>query len=431
MPAGALPTTDEEVVSAVRDAYSAIAREGTRPEYADAVAEAFGYTAEQLKSIPAESHMGLSCGNPVAVASIKEGETVLDLGSGAGVDVLLAAQKVGPKGQAIGLDMSTDMVALARKNASKQGYKPPQVVFIQTQLTQPLPVETASVDCILSNCVINLLPAAGKAALLKEIYRVLKPGGRFVIDDIIGKKPFPDAIRFDLSGYIGCISGALELEEYRALMKDAGFTDALFIATGGDLDIYNTAGSTGCCAPQPTSTGCCAPPARPLPQTTATIESLNEWAAAYQIFAKKIFSDTPAKGKAFEAVPRWWDAYPKDKLTPDEVATLLRDPDRSDYALIDVRSEDHFRGHVRGSVQWRADTFPDELGNFYDHYSKTKQVIFYCGSSNGRGPRCAAWYQDYLNGKGHTESKAYVLEGGFLGWKHPDLVNTGGQVTCD
>ncbi|KAJ8596567.1 S-adenosyl-L-methionine-dependent methyltransferase [Rhizopogon salebrosus TDB-379] len=299
MISGTVPATDEGVVSAVRDAYSSMAREGTRPEYAEAVAEAFGYTAEQLKSIPAESHMGLSCGNPVAMASIKEGETVLDLGSGAGIDVLLAAQKVGPNGQVIGLDMSTDMVNLARKNASKQGYTPPQVVFIQTQLAQPLPVETASVDCILSNCVINLLPEAGKAALLKETYRVLKPNGRFVVDDIIGRKPFPDAIRNDLAGYVGCISGALQLEQYRALMKDAGYTDALFVETGGDLDIYNTAGSTGCCAPQPSAstgccapktsvpTGCCAPSATPLPQTN--IKSLNEWAASYQVFAKKLF----------------------------------------------------------------------------------------------------------------------------------------------
>ncbi|OJA10991.1 hypothetical protein AZE42_09147, partial [Rhizopogon vesiculosus] len=383
MPARTVPTTDDEVVSAVRDAYSSIAREGAHPEYAETVAEAFGYTAEQLKSIPTESHMGLSCGNP--------GETVLDLGSGGGIDVFLAAQKVGPKGQAIGLDMSTDMISLARKNAFKQGYKPPQVIFIQTQLTQPLPVETASVDCILSNCVINLLPEAGKAALLKETYRVLKPGGRLVIDDIIGRKSFPDAIRSDLAAYIGCVSGALELEQYRALMKDAGFTDALFVETGGDLDIYKTTGSTstGCCAPQPnSSTGCSAPSVTPLPQTN--IGSLNEWAASYQIFAKKISSDTVATDKSPEAVKRWWDAYPKDKLTSDEVASLLRDPDRSDYALIDVRHEDHVRGHIRGSVQWRGDAFFGRLAKFYDQYSKTKQVIFYCGSSNGRGPRCAA-----------------------------------------
>ncbi|KAG1731568.1 S-adenosyl-L-methionine-dependent methyltransferase [Suillus lakei] len=405
---GTVPPTDEGVVSAVCDAYSSIARDGAHIEYAAVVAEAFGYTVEQLKSIPAESHMGLSCGNPVAVASVKEGETVLDLGSGAGIDVLLAAQK--------------DMVNLARKNAIKQGYRPPQVVFIQTKLTQPMPVATASVDCILSNCVINLLPDAGKTALLKETYRVLKPGGRLVVDDIIARKPFPDTVRSDLPAHIGCISGALQLEQYRALMKDAGFTDALFVETGGDLEVYKSPGPTGSGAPPSSpSTKCCAAAASPLPQTT--IGNLNEWAASYQIYARKVSSDNEAADKSPPALDRWWDAYPKDNLTSSEVASLLRDPDRSDYAIIDVRENDRVGGHVLESVQWRADAFAGSLDKFYDEYGKTKQVIFYCGSSKGRGSRCAAWYQDYINGKGNTESKACVLEGGYHGWRYPDLVD--------
>ncbi|KAG1775513.1 S-adenosyl-L-methionine-dependent methyltransferase [Suillus placidus] len=415
-----MPPTDEGVVSAVCDAYSSIAREGAHTTYAEAVAEAFGYTTEQLRSIPAESHMGLGCGNPVAVASIKEGETVLDLGSGAGIDVLLAAQKVGPKGQAIGLDMSTDMVNRARKNAFKQGYRPPQVVFIQTKLTESLPVATASVNCIVSNCVINLLPDAGKAALLKECYRILKPGGRLVVNDIIAKKLLPDTIRSDLSAYIGCISGALQLEQYRSLLNHAGFTDALFVDTGGDLEVYKFAEPTSGGAPSP-STKCCAATTSPLPQTT--IGNLNEWAASYQIYAKKLSSDNGAADKSPPALDRWWDAYPKDHLTSGEVASLLRDPNRSDYAIIDVRENDRVGGHVLGSVQWRADSFAGSLDRFYDEYGKTKQVIFYCGSSKGRGSRCAAWYQDYLNGKGNTESKACVLEGGYHGWRYPDLVD--------
>ncbi|KAG2337698.1 S-adenosyl-L-methionine-dependent methyltransferase [Suillus weaverae] len=419
---GTVPPTDKGVVSAVCDAYNSIAREGAHAAYAEAVAEAFGYTTEQLRSIPAESHMGLGCGNPVAVASVKEGETVLDLGSGAGIDVLLAAQKVGPKGQAIGLDMSTDMVNRARKNAFKQGYRPPQVVFIQTKLTESLPVATASVDCIVSNCVINLLPDAGKAALLKECYRILKPGGRLVVDDIIAKKLLPDTIRSDLSAYIGCISGALQLEQYRSLLKHAGFTDALFVDTGGDLEIYKFAEPTRGGAPSSSpSTKCCAATTSPLPQTT--IGNLNEWAASYQIYAKKLSSDNGAADKSPPALDRWWDAYPKDHLTSGEVASLLRDPDRSDYAIIDVRENDRVGGHVLGSVQWRADLFASSLDRFYDEYGKTKQVIFYCGSSKGRGSRCAAWYQDYLDGKDNTESKACVLEGGYHGWGYPDLVD--------
>ncbi|KAG1861334.1 S-adenosyl-L-methionine-dependent methyltransferase [Suillus subluteus] len=422
MLAGTVPPTDKGVVSAVCDAYSSIAREGAHTAYAEAVAEAFGYTVEQLRSIPAESHMGLSCGNPVAVASVKEGETVLDLGSGAGIDVFLAAQKVGPKGQAIGMDISTDMVNRARKNAFKQGYRPPQVVFIQTELTQPLPVATASVDCILSNCVINLLPDAGKAALLKECYRILKPGGRLVVNDIIAKKLLPDTIRSDLSAYIGCISGALQLEQYRTLTKLAGFTDALFVETGGDLEVYKSAGpACGGASSTSPSTKCCGVTISTLPETT--IGNLNEWAASYQIYAKKVSSDNGAANKSPSALDRWWDAYPKDYLTSGEVASLLRDPDRSDYAIIDVRENDRVGGHVLGSIQWRADAFAGSLDKFYDEYGKTKQVIFYCGSSRGRGSRCAAWYQDYLNGEGNTESKAYVLEGGYYGWRYPDLMD--------
>jgi len=422
MPAGTVPLTDEGIVSAVCDAYTDIAGKGVHTAYAEAVAEAFGYTAEQLSSVPAESYMGLGCGNPVAVASVKEGETVLDLGSGAGVDVLLSAQKVGPKGQAIGMDMSTDMIDRARKNAFKQGYRPPQVVFIQTKLTQPLPLETASVDCILSNCVINLLPDAGKAALLKECYRILKPGGRLVVDDIIAKKLLPDAIRSDLSAYIGCISGALQLEQYKTLMKLAGFIDALFVETSGDLEAYKSAGPT--CGGVPSSSPspkCCAATTSILPQTT--IGNLNELAASYQIYARKVSSDNGAAEKSPPALARWWDAYPKDHLTSSEVASLLRDPDRSDYAIIDVRENDRVGGHILRSIQWRADTFAGSLDKFYDEYGKTKQVIFYCGSSRGRGSRCAAWYQDYLNGKGNTESKACVLEGGYYGWRYPDLVD--------
>ncbi|KAG2067141.1 S-adenosyl-L-methionine-dependent methyltransferase [Suillus decipiens] len=415
---GTVPPTDEGVVSAVCDAYSSIAREGAHTAYTEAVAKAFGYTVEQLRSIPAESHMGLSCGNPVAVASVKEGEIVLDLGSGTGIDVLLAAQQVGPKGQAIGIDISTDMVNRARKNAFKQGYRPPQVVFIQTNLTQPLPVATASVDCILSNCVINLLPDTGKAALLKECYRILKPGGRLVVDDIIAKKLLPDTIRSDLSAYIGCISGALQLEQYRAFMKLAGFAHALFIETGGDLEVYKSAGS-GAPSSSPLSK-CCATTTNTLP---TTIGNLNTWAASYQIYARKVPSDNGAADKSPPALDRWWDAYPKDYLTSDEVANMLRDPDRSDYAIIDVRENDRDGGHISRSVQWRADAFAGSLNKFYDEYGKTKQVVFYCGSSKGRGSRCAAWYQDYLNGEGNTESRACVLEGGYHGWIYPDLVD--------
>jgi ubiquinone/menaquinone biosynthesis C-methylase UbiE len=212
-------SSSSEIIGVVNAAYSARAREGVSSAYASNVAKAFGYTEDQLKSVPEAAHMGLSCGNPIATASIKEGETVVDLGSGGGIDVFLAAYKAGPTGKIIGIDMSSDMISLARKNALKKGLNSPHVAFVEALLTEALPIESSSVDCVLSNCVINLLPMEGKANLLKEVHRILKPGGRVVLDDIVAKKQLPDNILTDLAAYVGCISGAILEEEYKALMK--------------------------------------------------------------------------------------------------------------------------------------------------------------------------------------------------------------------
>ncbi|TFK33855.1 S-adenosyl-L-methionine-dependent methyltransferase [Crucibulum laeve] len=420
------PISDNDIVKAVNDAYSAKAKVGTTTTYAKNVAESFGYTEEELKSIPDEAHLGLSCGNPVATANIKEGEVVLDLGSSGGIDVFLAASKVGPTGQAIGLDMSTDMINLARKNANKQNLLPPRVSFVQTLLTEDLPVVSDSVDVILSNCVINLLPLAGKAKVLKEAHRVLKPGGRIVLDDIVAKEPLPENVRNDLSAYVGCISGAIELNEYKKLLEDAGFKNSLFVDTKSNLNVYYTAGSStdkstiGCCSPAPKSESVNAPPSF----------DANLWVASYQIYATKEGTPDPNAEKLETALLRSWDAYPRPQSTPaavtaDEIAKLVRDASKtpSDFAVIDVRRNDYAGGHVRGSHQHAAQTFYDNLSAFTEKFGKTNQVIFYCQSSNGRGPRCAAWYQDYLNQIGNEESTAYVLQGGIKGW----LSKFGGQ----
>ncbi|KIJ59978.1 hypothetical protein HYDPIDRAFT_117886 [Hydnomerulius pinastri MD-312] len=415
-------TNDEGIIKAVNEAYSNIAREGPDRTYAEKVANAFGYSAAELQSIPTASHLGLSCGNPVAKATIKEGETVLDLGSGGGIDIFLAAAKVGPTGQAIGLDMSDDMIALARRNAANGGLKPPQVAFVKALLTEDLPIQSNSIDCVLSNCVINLLPTEGKKTLMKEVHRVLKPGGRVVLDDIIASKPFPDSLRSNLAAYIGCISGAFLLSEYQDLMESAGFNETLFTESLSDLNIYTQGDYIGCCAPTTEKSGCCGP-AKPAVSDLAGIGDLNKWAKSYQIYARKSDSPVPTEPAPTSALNNWWDAYPTPTSSPSsvtcsKVADLIRNPNqgKEDFVVIDVRRNDHAGGHVRGSVQCPAQTFYDDLPRFYDQYKDTKQVIFYCGSSNGRGPRCAKWYQDYLNKEGNSQSQAIVMEGGVKEW---------------
>ncbi|KAF4613837.1 hypothetical protein D9613_008096 [Agrocybe pediades] len=388
---------------------------------AKSVAEAFGYTDEELSSVPEGAHMGLSCGNPVATATIKEailrvnqkGETVVDLGSGGGIDVFLAAQKVGPSGKAIGLDMSEDMIALARKNAAKKGLKPPHVAFVQAYLTEPLPIESNSVDCIISNCVINLLPQEGKAFALKEVHRILKPGGRVVLNDIVAKKPLPENIKNDMASYVGCISGAIVIDEYKMLLQDAGLGNLLFVDTKSDLGVYYQSSEDGGALGTP---GCCTP-APPGTKAGKPDYDVNEWVASYQIYALK--EDGPAEIPS-TALLRWWDAYPVVKSSPpsmtaEEVASLIRSS-ATDFAVIDVRRNDHAGGHVRGSHNVHAQTFYDELPEVYQKFKDVPKVIFYCQSSNGRGPRCAGWYQDYLDSQGNKTSSAFVLKGGIKNW---------------
>ncbi|KAI9702730.1 MAG: hypothetical protein M1820_006114 [Bogoriella megaspora] len=230
-----------------------------KPLYSSTIAQAFGYTEEELSSIPQEANLGLSCGNPLAIASLREGETVVDLGSGAGFDVFLAAEKVGLKGRAIGIDMNEDMLARANKNHTNAG-KPSNVSFIEGKITQ-IPLQDGIADCVISNCVINLVPEAEKPTVFAEIARILKPGGRVAISDILARKPFPKQLRTSCAAYVGCIAGCSLKEQYEQYLTASGFGDIAIIDTHSDLNIYKDAAKEG--MPEDTQVAsCCGAPGK-------------------------------------------------------------------------------------------------------------------------------------------------------------------------
>jgi SAM-dependent methyltransferase len=220
-------TGAERIVEVVRERYGRIA-EGKEsgccgPSTAcgggeQAVALGVGYSKTDLAAVPEEANLGLGCGAPLRHLALAAGETVLDLGSGAGVDAFLAAREVGPTGRVIGVDMTPAMIQKARANVGKAGVT--NVEFREGRL-EALPVEGASVDAVTSNCVINLVP--DKAAVFAEVARVLKPGGRLVISDIILDGALPDAVAKDVYAYVGCVSGAMLRDEYFGLLRRAGF----------------------------------------------------------------------------------------------------------------------------------------------------------------------------------------------------------------
>jgi SAM-dependent methyltransferase len=288
------------IVEQVREKYASVASSALSSEHQGvrAVAEAFGYSPEQLASLPAEANMGLSCGNPTAFASLKEGEVVTDLGCGGGLDVLLASQKVGPTGKAIGIDMTPEMIARARASATRMGAS--NVEFHLATIDR-LPLADNSVDCMISNCVINLAP--DKRAVFREMYRVLKPGGRVAVSDIALKKPLPPEVSGDILAYVGCIAGAISFADYEAGLRQAGFTSVQIVPTGTDLNAYaQVEGQSGCCSPampqeKPATnlslatTSCCssAPPSS-LHGTLSellTKYNVNDYAASVQVYALK------------------------------------------------------------------------------------------------------------------------------------------------
>ena len=188
-------------------------------------AAAMGYSEQELGSMPSEALMGLGCGNPTALAELQQGEVVLDLGSGPGLDVFLAAQRIGESGHVIGVDMTAEMVEKAQRTASRRGYS--NVEFRMGEI-EDLPLNNESVDVIISNCVINLSP--DKLATFKEAYRVLKPGGRMLISDLVTEGELPEDVRRSFEAWAGCIAGALEKQEYLDTVKLAGFREVTIVA---------------------------------------------------------------------------------------------------------------------------------------------------------------------------------------------------------
>jgi arsenite methyltransferase len=238
----------EQILESVRSKYGAVAESSLSSDNAGvkAVAEAFGYTPEELTSIPAEANMGLSCGNPTATAHIKQGEVVVDLGSGGGLDVFLASKMVGPQGRAIGIDMTPAMIERARSNAKAGGYT--NVEFYESTIDQ-IPLPDASVDCVISNCVLNLAP--DKPAVFREIARILKPGGRVAVSDIALKRELPEDVAKSVAAYVGCIAGAILIDDYRRGLLAAGFEHVEIVDSGADLNAYaKVENQSGCCSPK-------------------------------------------------------------------------------------------------------------------------------------------------------------------------------------
>jgi arsenite methyltransferase len=216
----------DQVVREVRDRYGEIAETSGSccgPKASPCcgkgqeVSLQIGYAKKDLSALPEGADLGLGCGAPISLLDLKPGETVLDLGSGAGIDAFLAAEQVGPEGRVIGVDMTPQMLERARRNAARAGHD--NVEFREGRL-ESLPVEDGSVDAVTSNCVINLVP--DKATVFAEVARVLRPGGRMVVSDIVLDAPLPEVVRADIAAWVGCISGAMRKEEYVALVEESG-----------------------------------------------------------------------------------------------------------------------------------------------------------------------------------------------------------------
>jgi len=239
----------KEIKKVVREGYAKIAKQSSSccapvnsccgsTDLVQNISKSIGYTEEELKAVPEGANLGLGCGNPTALASLREGEVVLDLGSGGGIDCFLAASKVGENGRVIGVDMTPEMLEKARENASKGKYT--NVEFRLGEI-ENLPVADNSVDVVISNCVINLSP--DKAQVFKEAYRVLRPGGRVMVSDIVLLKELPDAIKSSVAAYTGCIAGASRKEDYLATVASAGFQD-VEVVSEVSLGTGELAGST-------------------------------------------------------------------------------------------------------------------------------------------------------------------------------------------
>lgn len=320
---------NQSILNNVQDQYGAVARSSLSNESAAvrSVAQAFGYTPEDLASLPPQANMGLSCGNPVALAGLRTGEVVVDLGCGGGLDVLLAAKRVGPTGKAIGIDMTPEMIERSRAGAAQVGVT--NVEFHLAQIDH-LPLPDAVVDGVISNCVINLVPDKAKA--FREIFRVLKPGGRVAISDIALKQPLPPDVVADVTAYVGCIAGAIPIFEYEKLLREAGFTSVVVTDSGADLNVYAQASSGGCCA---NTAPCCVPTTESTGESTPLHDGLaqvlrqfdaNAYAASVRVQALKPAANVPVISNEAEKTMRTVQVYDKPMCCSTGVCGPQVDP---------------------------------------------------------------------------------------------------------
>jgi arsenite methyltransferase len=219
------PDDPKQVREMVSEGYGRVAQQATSccggsPPGADETARKIGYADDQLEAVPQGANLGVGCGNPTAIDSLKPGEVVVDLGSGAGMDSFLAARQVGEKGRVIGIDMTDAMLEKARRNAESAGF---ENVEFRKGIIEDLPIEDESVDAIISNCVINLSPE--KPRVYAEAYRVLKPGGRIMVSDVVLEHALPEKVLSSVDAYVGCVGGASLREEYLETIRRAGFSE--------------------------------------------------------------------------------------------------------------------------------------------------------------------------------------------------------------
>jgi SAM-dependent methyltransferase len=229
---------EKEIKRAVKEGYARIAKQATSyyasrscggdADISEEISKRMGYTDEEIQAAPPESNLGLGCGNPVALADLSVGEIVLDMGAGAGFDCFLASTRVGPSGKVIGVDITSEMVEKARANARKCGYS--NIDFRQGDL-ENMPVADNYVDVVISNCVINLIP--NKKMAFKEAFRVLLPGGRLAVSDVVLLRELPEFVKRSNEAYIGCLAGAVMKDEYLEFIRSAGFQDVTVAAQSG------------------------------------------------------------------------------------------------------------------------------------------------------------------------------------------------------
>ncbi|MFZ2414124.1 MAG: arsenite methyltransferase, partial [Candidatus Cryosericum sp.] len=239
---------DKKIKEIVKDKYGKIAAgsgcgcgSGCQPMpdgSVEDISKGLGYSEADLAAVPEGANLGLGCGNPLAFAALKEGDVVLDLGSGAGFDSFLAARKVGTTGKVIGVDMTPAMIAKATANAKSGGYD--NVEFLLGDI-EALPLPDDSVDMAISNCVINLAP--DKERVFKELYRVLRPGGRFMVSDLVLLKELPEKVRTDVEAYVGCVAGAILKDQYLAVIRAAGFDDVRIVDQSCNAEVVDHQGN--------------------------------------------------------------------------------------------------------------------------------------------------------------------------------------------